>query len=80
MSNKQICTFLILFVSIAQAVDIFSKQPLSDIEPPWNAQDHSSPPGDLFDPHLLEIPVPTNTWWLNLGSKFVLQMQSLKPL
>ena len=69
MSNKQIAAILLIFFafSAAHAVDIFSKEPLSDIEPPWNAQDHSSPPGDLFDPHLLENPLPTNTWWLNLG-------------
>ena len=68
MANCQITLLIVLsFIALAPAVDIFSNEPLSSIEPPWNAQDHSSPPGGLFAGNLLGKPLPTNAWWLNLG-------------
>ena len=48
--------------------DLFSDIPLTNSQPPWNPQDHSSPPSDFFEPSLKNHPLPTNAWWQNLGN------------
>ena len=61
-----VCLFFIIFAK-TNGVEIFSFEPLSYNEPPWNPQEHSSPPGNLFAQEFIGKPLPTNTWWLNLG-------------
>ena len=51
-----------------QSIDLFSDIPLANSQPPWNPQDHSSPPSDFFEPSLKNHPLPTNAWWQNLGN------------
>ena len=51
-----------------QSIDLFSDIPLANSQPPWNPQDHSSPPSDFFEPSLKTHPLPTNAWWQNLGN------------
>ena len=51
-----------------QSIDLFSAIPLANSQPPWNPQDHSSPPSDFFEPSLKNHPLPTNAWWQNLGN------------
>ena len=52
----------------ANPIDLFSDIPLTNSQPPWNPQDHSSPPSEFFEPSLKNHPLPTNAWWQNLGN------------